>query len=205
MMETDYAGELATLRARVARLEHENAELRAERRRYVAPHARPELMPDEAQLRELQRIVLARYSFLRTDTNAAHFDEHFTSAFTALCYLPRTNDNSLNMRLDKSVFLDRASDALRKLGQSAMPLPLGPFVCALVAHGDIAYAPLTHFPVDQAYGLGDHSGRSPDGSGWRGLLQSRRVREPTPVEAFERARRLAGERVGFPRQIGPTW
>jgi hypothetical protein len=194
-MSDQDAEELRAARLRILDLERENASLRAERRRLIAPHERADLMPDERQLKELQGIVLLRYGFLRNGTEA-RFDELFANSFRALIYLPRTNDGALNMRLDKTVFLDRASDILQKLGVSSISLPLGPFVCALVAHGDISYAPLTFFPVDQAYGLGDHSGRSCDGAGWRALLDTRRVREPTRVEEFERARRWAGERVG---------
>ena len=195
------------LRQRIIDLERENAELRQQlARRVVVPGTRPSLLPDDRQLNDLRDIVLRRYRFLKTAQNEAHFDEDFTRAFVALCHLPRTMDGSLNVRLDKGVFLDRASDVLRRLGEPSAPITLGPFVCALVAHGDIAYAPLDHFPTDQAYGLGDHTGRLPDGTGWRALLDTRQVRVPSkPVEAFERARRRAGEVVGLRRQIGPTW
>ena len=205
MTDHDQA-EMAAMRQRILDLERENAELRRQQaRRVVVPGTRPELLPDERQLHELRDIVLRRYPALRGNLPDERFDQCFEGSFRALLSLPRTTDSTVNWRIEKITFLERAEHVLRRQGGPSITLPLAPFLCALIAHNDIPYAPLTHYPSDIAFGLGNYSGRMPDGSGWRALLDTRRVREPTPVEMFERARRRSGEVVGFTRQLGPTW
>src|SRR5262249_27316937 len=162
--------EIATLRRENAQLRLELAELRRQQaRRVVVPGTRPGLLPDDRQLCELRDIVLRRYPALRGDLPEARFDELFRGAFIALLHLPRTTDNSVNWKIEKITFLERAEQVLRHQGGPSINLPLAPFLCALIAHNDIPYAPLTHYPSDVAFGLGNYSGRMPDGTGRRAL------------------------------------
>jgi hypothetical protein len=80
-------------------------------------------MPDERQLQEPREIVLRRYPALRNDLTEARFDECFANAFSALLSLQRTMDGTLNLKLDKSVLLDRAERLLHRQGASSISLP----------------------------------------------------------------------------------
>jgi hypothetical protein len=55
------------------------------------------------------------------------------------------------------------------------------FVCAVIAHGDIDHISVDRFPMDcSTFGLRRDSTGRPATDGWRGVLATRRLRDPVP-------------------------
>ena len=80
--------ELRVARLRILDLERQVAELRAERRRLVAPHERPELMPNGHQLKELQGIAIGTIALLSPHIQAGSLRPLAVTAATRAKQLP---------------------------------------------------------------------------------------------------------------------
>jgi hypothetical protein len=199
MKTNDLEKELASLRETCASLEKQVAALKAskppaedqhsEARRVVEPRGvtitrmpdqnRAFVMPSGDELRRLDEIVIARYPQLATHLQppGEAFDG-FRSAFLRVGHLGR---DKLNDKLALVTWIDDAALWLRD--NQVYPSRVTPrdFVCAVLAHGDVDFVPLDNFPLDcSAFGLRRDSTGRPATDGWRGVLATRRLRDPVP-------------------------
>jgi hypothetical protein len=198
--------ELERLPARVHELEQQVAALRAGTRHKSTPAAAarapeegartftgPEVtgrvfaMPTEAEVDQLLGIVLERYPQLAprppinpqwADQEQLEFRQEFAAAFRILGEFSRTAEP--DAKKAASFWVDRAMQRLH--GRDIGTVRLPSFTAALVAHGDITFAPLDRFPYDLAFGLRDGDAGEAVGDGWRAVLASRKLREPMVVE-----------------------
>jgi len=199
--------------ARFARLEAENAALRAKvaTLEAAAPKPRPqskppveegvriiELPPDcgafvrpsDAELLQLQRIVLQKFPTLAPDTRFARdieererdFFNQFRAAFIGV--VPITRIDAPDYKKYATYWIDEASANARAAGNSTS-ISLQPFICAVVAHGDIAFTEFTTSGCERAFGLRLGGGGRTATDRWKQVLAGH---VPEPVQG----RRLRG-------------
>jgi hypothetical protein len=198
------ATEIAALRQRNLDLEREVAVFRARERRRVLPGLAADFaQPSDAELRELAAIAWSEIPALRPTEDKREATLEMTRvAFLGIGCLLRTRDGSLNMRLDRSVWLDRAGTALSRAGLSSS-FDMRAFFTALLAAGDVNYCiDPTRWPCDSYWSFADGDGKPADSAAWRRVLQTRRIRPATPLP-----KRPAGDGhpVGLVRQVGASW
>ncbi len=213
--------------ARFARLEAENAALRAKvaALEAAAPKPKPvppkpreeegvriiELPPDcgqftkpsEAELRQLMRVVLAKYPTLAPDTRFARdieererdFFNQFRAAFIGLASITRTD--AVDYKKFASFWIDEAEANARARGDSTT-ISLQPFIAAVVGHGDVAFTKFAESSDEKAFGLAIGGGGCLATDRWHEVLAGR---VPEPVQG----RRLRGyEPSQQVRIIGPS-
>lgn len=152
--------------ARLAALEAENGELRAEinlLRPRPAPEPRPSddegivrittlaptapgfIMPPDDEMVRLREIVLQHYPLLAPHgkEDEADFHQAFVISFKALGFMSRAAAPDYSR--DPCFWVDHASEVIGRLG-IAGTLSLAPFTAALVAHGDIAHTEIRNYP-----------------------------------------------------------
>jgi hypothetical protein len=144
------------------------------------------VMPGESELRRLYQIVTAAYPVLTPrQRNPGEAFRYFEYAFFRIGHLGR--DGKLNDKHALTWWADDATWWLKEQRVNLVHLTVVDFVCAVVAHNDIAYLPLDRFPHDcSGFALRlDRTGR-PATDAWRGVLASRSVRLPVPVASHRR-------------------
>jgi hypothetical protein len=154
--------------------------------RYPVPPSKF-VMPNDDELGRLRAIVCAKVPRLavadgliwrgdKEDNDAEHFKQ-FTAAFQALGAMHRTEMPDRKHYLHH--WTDHCETWLKGSGEST-DLSFAPFVCACLAHGDVAYSGLF---VDgevlelglNAYGIG-----RPAGDAWRRVLETGELLLPSP-------------------------
>jgi hypothetical protein len=125
--------------------------------------------------------VLSRHPQLgpRAPSNSrwqdAEHEEHFTAfvkAFRALGDFGRAEKPDFK---HAAIFwVDRIEERLHADGISG-GISLPPVTAAIVAHGDIPFAPLDRHPHDVSFGLRDGDVGTPASDGWRKILTTGKV------------------------------
>jgi hypothetical protein len=136
------------------------------------------IMPSGDELRRLYDFVVARYP--RFATRSQHANEAFDGFSRAFLRVGHLSRDKLNDKYALVTWVDDATLWLRNNQVCPSTLTARDFVCAVLAHGDIDYVPLNRFPFDcSSFGLRrDRTGR-PATDGWRAILRSGRLREPS--------------------------
>lgn len=138
-------------------------------------------VPSAKEFSRLSEIVLARYPQLASRADREGFDVQFRVAFQRLLHVGRSD------RLDVAHGLDFWTDDCRAFQQQHQ-IALSVFVggaaltAAVVACGDILYAPLDRFPFDLGFGLVAYGGGRPSTGKWREVLITGHLPEPTPLD-----------------------
>jgi hypothetical protein len=211
---------LAELKSEVARLNAKIAELEGKAPK-LAPKPVPEerplisyavlssnfVRPTENELRRLADIVLARFPRLGprktlrgwlSDEYETAFREGFAWSFQRLGFIGRTAEP------DKKYYVEHwmhdAKDWLVRYRPNHYGDIAGSFLCACVAHGDVA-----HIVGDQSrgivwsVGLTAHGGKLPTGVGWKRVLDTGTLLPPTEVQS------VRDGSIGAVREVARTW
>jgi hypothetical protein len=139
-------------------------------------------VPTAKEFDQLSAIVLGRYPQFAPRADREGFDAQFRVAFQRLLHVGRRDD-----KLDEAHGLDFWTDDCR-FWQQQHQVALGVFVggtaltAAVVACGDILYAPLDRFPFDLGFGLVAYGGGRPTTDRWREVLVTGHLLEPTPLD-----------------------
>ena len=180
---------------RISALEREvrglKMQLAHSRRQFVAPPPRDEptvrvlhpvrrlTVPTDGEFARLLGIVVERYPQLRSEYPS--FQAEFCAAWKRLQHIGRRD----RLDTDRGLgwWLDDAAQWLRENSVSPTSITGPAFVSALVAQGDVGYAPLDNYPCDLGFALQfGGGGRPASNDGWRHVLQTGNLRAPTPLD-----------------------
>jgi hypothetical protein len=138
-------------------------------------------VPSNEEFDRLSEIVLRRYPQLAPRADREGFDAQFRVAFQRLLHVGRKD------KLDTQHGWEFWTEDCRIWQQQhrvAQGVFVGPtaLVAAIVACGDIPYAPLDRFPFDLGFGLVAYGGGRPSSGKWREVLVTGCPLEPTPLD-----------------------
>jgi hypothetical protein len=141
------------------------------------------VMPSGGELRRLDEIVTTRYPQLATHLQQT--DEAFDGFCRAFLRIGHLGRDKLNDKLALVTWIDDAALWLRDNQVYPNRVTVRDFVCAVLAHGDVDFIPLDRFPFDcSAFGLRRDSTGRPATDAWRGVLATRRLRDPVPPRSI---------------------
>ncbi len=148
--------------------------------RITHPTSKVEI-PTAKEFDWLSEIVLRRYPQLAPRADREGFGSQFRVAMQRLLHVGRKD------KLDTQHGLEFWTDDCRDWQQQhrvAQGVFVGgaAIVAAIVACGDIPYAPLDRFPFDLGFGLVAYGGGRPSSDKWREVLTTGRLLEPTPLD-----------------------
>jgi hypothetical protein len=138
------------------------------------------LMPSQDELRRLYRIVLNRYP--RLDPQPRGPESAFAGFARCFLRVGHLGRDRLNDEYALESWVDEATCWLRDNEVYPYFISAANFCAAVVAHGDIDYAPLGRFPFD-CFGFGLRRDRlgQPASDYWRMVLRTGRLRDPVPL------------------------
>ena len=176
--------------ARLARLEEENAQLRHEAAKHRIADPRPLVqtdavappveMPNKNQMIEISKIVISFCPWLSaasTYTPYGEWDAQYLAAFDALAHV---NRGPLDTRWQLPHWTGRLETISRALGHFTR-ITGAPMTAAILGFGDVEHdvGAVGHMTRTASFGLVDGSGRAPNAAGWKRVLETRRLLEPT--------------------------
>jgi hypothetical protein len=181
---------IAELERQVGELRHEIASLRHQEAptprwdkpqvRITHPVSRVE-PPSAANCRRLSEIVLDCYPQFAPRADREGFDAQFRVAMQRLLHVGRREKLDLQHGWEFWTNDCRNWQQQHRVAQGVFVGPAA-LVAAIVACGDIPYAPLDRFPFDLGFGLVAHGGGCPSTDRWHDVLVTGRLLEPTPLD-----------------------
>jgi hypothetical protein len=139
------------------------------------------VMPDNVDLRRLYFLVTRLFPQLgpARDRNEAEELRLFGLAFQRIAHLGR--NDKLDTQHAVSWWCDESTQWLKSQNVNLIRLLPPDFAIAMLAHGDINYAPMDNFPHGFAVGLNAGLWGRPATDAWHKLLETRAVRPPVTL------------------------
>jgi hypothetical protein len=138
-------------------------------------------MASDNELKQLQRIVLAKHPQLRPEPGCEDvYHAAFKRSFWALGQLGRREEPETKNAHSVMWWLEHCRELLDAANNYG-DIELRPWVAALAAHGDVPYSRLDRFPYDLAFGLHYGGAGRAASDAWRHVIASGQLLAPTAI------------------------